>query len=181
MCGIFGSINFALDDSEVKQSLLSINHRGPDSNGIFRDNNHNHSLIFGHNRLEILDLKMGSQPMVSEDKQYVVIFNGEIYNFDELRRDLKNKGHKFITNNSERMRINNSGNVGIGTSAPESSLHIAGNKAATPTTKGIHLGGSTDYGIEICAAGNSNNSHLDFTYPNKNIQGIIYLNFLITS
>ena len=101
MCGIFGSINFALDDSEVKQSLLSINHRGPDSNGIFRDNNHNHSLIFGHNRLEILDLKMGSQPMVSEDKQYVVIFNGEIYNFDELRRDLKNKGHKFITNNSD--------------------------------------------------------------------------------
>ena len=43
MCGIFGSINFALDDSEVKQSLLSINHRGPDSNGIFRDNNHNYS------------------------------------------------------------------------------------------------------------------------------------------
>ena len=102
MCGIFGSINILLDDNEIKKILLNMNHRGPDSNGIFKDNNNDDfSLIIGHSRLEILDIAGGGQPMISRDGNYVVAYNGEIYNFIELRLNLEKLGHKFESNNSD--------------------------------------------------------------------------------
>jgi len=91
MCGILGVINSQLDNTK----LNLIAHRGPDSYGInsFKVNTHN--LIFGHRRLAIVDLSQtGHQPMMSDCKDYVLIFNGEIYNHLDLRKKIKNKKFK---------------------------------------------------------------------------------------
>ena len=95
MCGILGIYN--LDGSSViKDSIVEmgnqINHRGPDGEGIFVQNN----IGFVHKRLAILDpSENGQQPMHSKDGKWVVIFNGCIYNFKELREELIEKGHIF--------------------------------------------------------------------------------------
>ena len=101
MCAIFGSINLNLDNKILERCLLAMKHRGPDSNGTYRYKDDSFNLIFGHNRLEILDLKNGIQPMISKDQNLVVIFNGEIYNFQELRKKLEGLGHNFLTENSD--------------------------------------------------------------------------------
>lgn len=97
MCGISGIINFD-QDNHVKQSQLqrmvdALHHRGPDSNDIFLDAN----LGFGHNRLSIIDLDSGKQPMRSHCGNYIITFNGEIYNYLELKKELSLKGHSFQT------------------------------------------------------------------------------------
>ena len=98
MCGITGIFNFN-KDNKINSVLLqnmndSLAHRGPDGEGFFIDNN----IGLGHRRLEIIDLKTGDQPMHSFDKNIVVVFNGEIYNYLELKKALVAKGHKFRTN-----------------------------------------------------------------------------------
>jgi asparagine synthase (glutamine-hydrolysing) len=93
MCGILGSINQFIDQT----TLDLIKHRGPDSYGIIETNCNSYKIILGHRRLSIVDLsEAGSQPMVSEFGNYTIIFNGEIYNHQELRRklpDVKFRGH----------------------------------------------------------------------------------------
>ena len=95
MCGILGIYN--LDGSSVsKDSIIEmgnqINHRGPDGEGFFIQNN----MGFVHKRLAILDpSENGLQPMHSKDGKWVVIFNGCIYNFKELRKELIEKGQTF--------------------------------------------------------------------------------------
>ena len=95
MCGILGIYN--LDGSSVSKDTIvemgnQINHRGPDGEGIFVQNN----IGFVHKRLAILDpSENGQQPMHSKDGKWVVIFNGCIYNFKELREELIEKGHIF--------------------------------------------------------------------------------------
>jgi asparagine synthase (glutamine-hydrolysing) len=97
MCGICGIID--LKEQPVKESKLhlmmeSMKHRGPDDEGVFIHNN----LGFGFVRLSIIDLSAaGHQPMVSADGRYVIIFNGEIYNYIELREELKSLGYSFVT------------------------------------------------------------------------------------
>jgi asparagine synthase (glutamine-hydrolysing) len=92
MCGING-FNFRSEEL-IEKMNAKIKHRGPDQDGIFLDNN----ISLGHRRLSIIDLsENGKQPMFNEDKSLCLIFNGEIYNFQELREDLKNKGHKFFS------------------------------------------------------------------------------------
>lgn len=84
MCGILGSIN-----SPIKGSLHQIKHRGPDFQSSLDFNTSGHNVRFGHTRLSILDLsEAGNQPMLSEDGNYSIIFNGEIYNHLELRKKL---------------------------------------------------------------------------------------------
>ncbi|MEO8327479.1 MAG: asparagine synthetase B, partial [Nitrospirota bacterium] len=68
-------------------------HRGPDSAGLFL----NQHVGLGHRRLKIIDLQAGAQPMFNEDGTIVVVYNGEIYNFLELREHLMTKGHTFQT------------------------------------------------------------------------------------
>jgi len=68
-------------------------HRGPDEEGIYAQQN----IGLGMRRLSIIDLSGGSQPIYNEDRSVVVVFNGEIYNFTELRRDLESCGHQFYT------------------------------------------------------------------------------------
>ncbi len=96
MCGISGKVYF--DKREVTRHQLSlmtlkINHRGPDDTGYYINEERN--VGFGHNRLSIIDLsKKGHQPM-SYLNRYIIIFNGEIYNFQELRNSLLIEGYKF--------------------------------------------------------------------------------------
>ncbi|MBP7652809.1 asparagine synthase (glutamine-hydrolyzing) [Candidatus Dependentiae bacterium] len=98
MCGICGIIEHNGKHPD-KQMLIRmtdvIEHRGPDDSGIYiRDN-----IGFGHRRLSILDLSdAGHQPFLSQDKEKILVFNGEIYNFPELRKYLEIKGHKFVSN-----------------------------------------------------------------------------------
>ena len=101
MCGIIGSINLDLSKEEKKASLNLMSHRGPDDRHFYEYKNDKYSLFFGHNRLEILDISNGKQPMISADNQFVVVFNGEIYNFNELRKELESVGHKFKTAHSD--------------------------------------------------------------------------------
>ena len=95
MCGIAGIINFT--DELVKEDMLyrmgeSIKHRGPDDSGVWT----NGKVGFAHQRLSIIDTsKDGHQPMHSSDKRYSIIFNGEIYNHNEFRAELKAKGFIF--------------------------------------------------------------------------------------
>ena len=72
-----------------------IKHRGPDDSGTFISESN--EVIFGHARLSIIDIKNGQQPMCSPDKRYTIVFNGEIYNFLELRQSLVQRGHQFET------------------------------------------------------------------------------------
>jgi len=97
MCGIAGIVH---DDAEksVDQALLrimtdAIAHRGPDGEGFYIDRN----VGLGHRRLAIIDLSTGDQPMISEDKSLALVFNGEIYNYVELKEKLKSLKHQFRT------------------------------------------------------------------------------------
>lgn len=96
MCGIFGRIGGRNDDSDAL-ATLSLQHRGPDDTGLWIDGDDSQQcLIFGHTRLSILDLSSaGHQPMLSQDGRYALCFNGEIYNFKALRRDLERRGVRF--------------------------------------------------------------------------------------
>lgn len=91
MCGITGFIGKGTKN-DLQKMVDSIKHRGPDSQGVFFEG----SVALGHTRLSILDLSLaGSQPMFDQDKNIGIIFNGEIYNFPELRKYLQGLGYKF--------------------------------------------------------------------------------------
>ena len=85
MCGFVGS-NF-LNREEITQLNNLLHHRGPDQEGIYIDNN----ISLGHKRLSILDLSNdGKQPMKDESGKYIIVYNGEIYNFKEIKEELIN-------------------------------------------------------------------------------------------
>jgi len=103
MCAICGIIK---SDGKVDEKLLYemtrvMKYRGPDEEGYFLEKN----VGLGHRRLSIIDLKTGKQPLFSEDKKIVLICNGEIYNFKELRKNLEKKGHQFKTNSDNEVII----------------------------------------------------------------------------
>ncbi|PKL76362.1 MAG: asparagine synthase (glutamine-hydrolyzing), partial [Candidatus Melainabacteria bacterium HGW-Melainabacteria-1] len=97
MCGIVGI--FHLDGRPVSAPVLrqmtdALSHRGPDGEGFYIDS----YLGLGHRRLAIIDLSpLGHQPMVSADGQFIISYNGELYNYRELRRELEAIGHKFVS------------------------------------------------------------------------------------
>jgi len=93
MCGIFGVIDSRPQDIPWEAAVETISHRGPDGCGYYRDD----SIFMGHRRLSIIDLEGGNQPIYNEDRNLCIIFNGEIYNFIELKNDLQGKGHVFTT------------------------------------------------------------------------------------
>jgi asparagine synthase (glutamine-hydrolysing) len=97
MCGICGQFNYLTnkpaDGILVKKMADALIHRGPDAEGFFVKNN----IALGHRRLSIIDLEGGSQPIFNEDKTVAVVYNGEIYNFLELRQELIARGHTFTT------------------------------------------------------------------------------------
>lgn len=92
MCGING-FNFN-NRTLIEKMNKKIQHRGPDGEGFYLDDN----ISLGHRRLSIIDLsENGKQPMFNEDKSLCIVFNGEIYNFQDLKTDLEERGHKFYS------------------------------------------------------------------------------------
>ncbi len=100
MCGITG---FSWNDKTLIRAMTDkITHRGPDDSGYYLDKN----ISLGHRRLSIIDLsKNGHQPMFNEDETVVVVFNGEIYNFQSLKADLEKKQHKFASTSDTEVII----------------------------------------------------------------------------
>src|SRR5216683_7477384 len=98
MCGICGQYNFEslapVRRADIEVMTESISHRGPDDEGYYIDG----PLGFGFRRLSIIDLAGGHQPMSDQEESVWVVFNGEIYNFHELKRKLQSHGHVFRTN-----------------------------------------------------------------------------------
>jgi len=99
MCGITGiylsRANIEWLGKTIRPMRDALTHRGPDDSGDWIDRRTGR-VAFGHRRLSILDLSThGHQPMKSADERYIIVFNGEIYNFQTLRRTLESKGHKF--------------------------------------------------------------------------------------
>lgn len=102
MCGFTGFTNFIKDDGTVLGKMMDrIVHRGPDASGQFVDTD----IALGFRRLSIIDLAEGGQPMFNEDKSLVLVFNGEIYNFKELRAKLLEKGHIFANNSDSEVLL----------------------------------------------------------------------------
>lgn len=107
MCGIVGHVSSGNKVSREKliKAVNTISHRGPDHCGIWT--NSNKSVGFAHARLSIIDLSSeASQPMISHDGKYIVTFNGEIYNYKEVKRDLERLGHKFQSNSDTEVLLN---------------------------------------------------------------------------
>lgn len=102
MCGICGFTGKLENRDEVlKKMTEAITHRGPDSDGFYTDEN----ISMGFRRLSIIDLDKGSQPIYNEDKTLVLTFNGEIYNYKELRKALVEKGHTFRTESDSEVLV----------------------------------------------------------------------------
>ena len=105
MCGICGQFNFSgrqpVDRRELEAMTHTLIHRGPDDEGYYISG----PLGFGFRRLSIIDLAGGHQPMSDREESVWVVFNGEIYNFPELRPELERYGHVFRTNSDTEVII----------------------------------------------------------------------------
>ena len=105
MCGITGMLHFDANRN-VSRDLLkkmadTIAHRGPDGEGFYIDK----SVGLAHRRLSIIDLEGGDQPMFNERKDICIVFNGEIYNYIELKQQLRKLGHSFVTSSDTEVII----------------------------------------------------------------------------
>ncbi|MBU0660602.1 asparagine synthase (glutamine-hydrolyzing) [Patescibacteria group bacterium] len=97
MCGIIGGISKRLDKSIAQDMLEQIRHRGPDGDGLYCDTENN--VYLGHTRLAIIGLSYaGAQPMtvMYKQKKYIISYNGEVYNYKEIKKELQDLGHEFV-------------------------------------------------------------------------------------
>jgi hypothetical protein len=105
MCGIAGKFNFdpnrAIDRERLTAMTSVIAHRGPDADGFYLGA----GIGLGHRRLSIIDLSTGDQPLANEDRTIWVIFNGEIYNFADVRIELEAHGHRFRTHSDTEVIV----------------------------------------------------------------------------
>lgn len=102
MCGFVGFTNYIKDDGTVLSDMMNkIIHRGPDASGVYVDG----EIALGFRRLSIIDLESGNQPMFNEDGSLVLVFNGEIYNFKDLRCELEKQGHIFANNSDSEVLL----------------------------------------------------------------------------
>ncbi|MDB4056840.1 asparagine synthase (glutamine-hydrolyzing) [Candidatus Thioglobus sp.] len=104
MCGILGELSLnKIDETIFKSNLLKLNHRGPDDYGVYFEE----GIALGQTRLSIMDLSQdGHQPMISNCGDYVIIYNGEIYNFQEIKEELHQKGHSFHSHTDTEVILN---------------------------------------------------------------------------
>jgi asparagine synthase (glutamine-hydrolysing) len=105
MCGIAGKINLKpaepIDSKVIYRMLDAIHHRGPDENGVYA----NDQVGLGSARLSIIDIAGGRQPISNEDDTIWIVFNGEIYNYVELRVELEKAGHVFRTHSDTEVLV----------------------------------------------------------------------------
>src|ERR1051326_7588544 len=105
MCGICGIVKFnrsdLVDAELIDRMTTALVHRGPDDDGYFVEANAG----FGHRRLSIIDLSGGQQPIFNEDQSILIVFNGEIYNYRELRGELQVAGHHFSTHSDTEVIV----------------------------------------------------------------------------
>lgn len=102
MCGFCGFVGEQQEKEEILKKMMDkIIYRGPDSSGIYTDTD----VGLGFRRLSIIDLSDGTQPIYNEDKTKVILFNGEIYNYQEIKEELINKGHTFYTKTDTEVLI----------------------------------------------------------------------------
>ncbi len=105
MCGIAGRFNFdrehRVDPYQLRAMCDIMRHRGPDDEGRYCEG----AIGLGMRRLNIIDLHTGQQPIWNEDGSVVVVFNGEIYNYRELRRELLGRGHRFRTQSDTEVLV----------------------------------------------------------------------------
>jgi asparagine synthase (glutamine-hydrolysing) len=101
IAGVIGRLEDVIDSEDVHRMCQSIVHRGPDDEGIYAQGN----VGLGMRRLSIIDLAGGKQPIHNEDSTIWVVFNGEIYNFLELRRELEGRGHQFYTHSDTEVIV----------------------------------------------------------------------------
>jgi len=104
MCGIAGIVDFGNsrpDEMVLRRMLGAIRHRGPDASGIYVDN----TAGLGSVRLSIIDLAGGDQPVHNEDETLWIVYNGEVFNYVELRPDLEARGHRFYTNTDTEVLV----------------------------------------------------------------------------
>jgi asparagine synthase (glutamine-hydrolysing) len=103
MCGIAGKIDFAapIDETLIHRMCSVIEHRGPDARGVYVDG----GVGLGAQRLAIIDVAGGDQPIFNEDRSVAVVMNGEIYNFPELRRELQERGHRFSSRSDTEVLV----------------------------------------------------------------------------
>ena len=117
MCGIAGILDRRSEDLRpvIDRMVKALHHRGPDASGTWVDERT--GLALGHARLSIIDLSAeGNQPMLSASGRYVLTYNGEVYNFQELRRDLDRRGHRFRGRSDTEVMLAAFDNWGIETS-----------------------------------------------------------------
>ena len=105
MCGIASvlSWNGPMDEAALRQAVASLRHRGPDGQGIWLSDDRRVGL--GHARLSIIDLHTGGQPIASEEGRVHAVVNGEFYGFEEIRRDLEDRGHRFSTRSDSEILL----------------------------------------------------------------------------
>src|SRR5262245_47664541 len=105
MCGIVGIFHFdpqaSVDATLLRTMNAAITHRGPDEDGFYMRG----PLGFANRRLSIIGLADGRQPIANEDESVWTVFNGEIYNYPDLRRDLEARGHRFRTSTDTEVLV----------------------------------------------------------------------------
>jgi len=102
MCGICGKLNpNGVTSDEIQNMLEKLAHRGPDDEGIYLDKN----IGLGNRRLSVIDLPAGKQPISNETGTIWIVYNGEIYNYLQLRKKLEENGHTFRTNSDTEVII----------------------------------------------------------------------------
>jgi len=112
ICGIITSVSGSFNLEELRAMNETLHHRGPDGEGVY--SNKDHTVGLGHKRLSILDLsENGKQPMFDHSKNYIISFNGEIYNHREIKSDLLDLGYKFKSNTDTETILN--GYIAYGT------------------------------------------------------------------
>jgi asparagine synthase (glutamine-hydrolysing) len=114
MCGICGKLSYGgvqVDEALLRRMCRSLVYRGPDDEGVFVSSNSESQnskvqVGLGHTRLRVIDLSdAGHQPMCNEDETIWLVYNGEIYNFKEIRTELKEKGHRFRSDTDSEVII----------------------------------------------------------------------------
>ncbi len=105
MCGICGFFDPRIPSPRAALDAMtkSLEHRGPDGLGVWLGPDQ--AIGLGHTRLSVIDLKRGQQPMHSTDGRYVIVFNGEIYNYQVLRQELEQFGHRFSTDSDTEVLL----------------------------------------------------------------------------